>query len=58
MFKGNERTAVLFGMSCHESYTWSDNISLHSGCHRAMKKLSSGSCVGMNEGTGTWKRVC
>jgi len=57
MFKGNERTVILFGMSCRERYMWSDNISRHSGCHRAMKKLSSGSCVGMNEGTSTWKRV-
>jgi hypothetical protein len=57
MVKGNERTVVLFGMSCHESYVWSDNISFHTGCHKAMKKLSSGSCVGMNKRTGTWKRV-
>lgn len=57
MFEGNERTVFLFGMSCDESYMWFDNISRHSGCRRAMKKLSSGPCVGMNEGTSTWRRV-
>lgn len=55
--KGSERTVVLFGMSCHESYAWSDNISLHSWCHKARKKLPLGFCVGMNKRTSTWKRV-
>ena len=50
MFKGNERTVDLFGMSCYKICMWCDNIYRHSGCHRAMKKLTSGSCVGMVKG--------